>query len=173
MERALRFRAAAAILVRRLTAGVTLLSNAFAVVSVCVLVALMMLIVVSTTSRYAFNKPVYGDVEITQLMVLVMVVAGMAYVQANGKHLRITLLVEHLSARVRNVLAVIQAIGETVVLVLFAWASVRQALTHLRVGTTTDIMQVPLFYVFLFVAFAFLIWALHPIATLVGRLGKG
>ena len=51
-----------------------------------ILLGLMMLTVVDVIARYAFNRPLRGAFEVTELLLLVLIFAGLPLVSLAGEH---------------------------------------------------------------------------------------
>ena len=56
------------------------------VVASCILLAMMFLTVVDVVARYAFNRPLRGAFEVTELMLLVLIFAGLPLVSFSDEH---------------------------------------------------------------------------------------
>ena len=69
--------------------------------------ALMWLVDVNVITRRAFNAPVPGSVEFSQALLVLIIMLGLAYAQSHGAHLRVTILVDHLSLPARRWLYVL------------------------------------------------------------------
>jgi TRAP-type C4-dicarboxylate transport system permease small subunit len=62
---------------------------------------LMWLVDISVITRWFFNAPIPGSVEISQALLVLTITLGLAYAQSQGAHLRVTILVDRLPRRVR------------------------------------------------------------------------
>ena len=56
------------------------------VVASCILLAMMFLTVVDVVARYAFSRPLRGAFEVTELMLLVLIFAGLPLVSFSDEH---------------------------------------------------------------------------------------
>ena len=68
-----------------------------------------------------FRMPVPATFEITELMMVCAVFGGMAYAQAQQKHIRVLFLVRHFSRRVRGVLELVAVLVGVVFFSLLTW----------------------------------------------------
>ena len=59
---------------------------ALGVVASVILLAMMLLTFVDVVARYGFNRPMRGAFEITELMLLVLIFAGLPLVSFTGEH---------------------------------------------------------------------------------------
>lgn len=65
-----------------------------------VTIAVMILSTTSdTTSRYLFNHPLSGVFELNEALLVICVYMGLAWTQCKRGHIRVTVLLQHLSAR--------------------------------------------------------------------------
>ncbi|WP_169569849.1 TRAP transporter small permease [Sneathiella limimaris] len=73
---------------------VDLISKAFAVLGMCVLMFMMIFITVSVCGRYFFNASLPDDVVIMQALLVVVVFIPFAFVQYQKEHLAVTILTD-------------------------------------------------------------------------------
>ena len=69
-----------------------------------ILVALMMLTAVDVVARYAFNAPIRGAFELTELTLAVLIFAGLPLVSRAQEHIVVDLLEQRMGRSVRAVL---------------------------------------------------------------------
>ena len=82
--------------------------------------AIMMLTVANVVSRYGFNRPIAGALELTEGALPLIIFLSLALTQFHGGHIRVTLLTDRLppmAARTATVLALLAGA------LLFAWAA--------------------------------------------------
>lgn len=58
--------------------------------------AMMILVVANAVSRFLFNSPVQGALEITETMLTVLVFLSLALTQYEGGHIKVTLILQHM-----------------------------------------------------------------------------
>lgn len=75
------------------------ISNAFAVLSMVILIFIMLFITVSVCGRYFIGVSIPDDIIIMQALLVVMVFLPFAYVQGKGEHLSVSILTDHMSIR--------------------------------------------------------------------------
>jgi TRAP-type C4-dicarboxylate transport system permease small subunit len=81
---------------------------------------MMLLVVCNVVSRFAFNKPVEGTLEITESALTVLIFLALAMTQHEGGHIKVVLLTQRLPARLAR-WAEIAAL--TLGALFFAWAT--------------------------------------------------
>ena len=139
---------------RRFEAGLGLAAGA-------VLFAMMALTFVDVVGRYVLSRSIPGGFEITQIMMAMLIFAGLPLVSGREEHVTVDLVDHLLPARLRRVLRVI---------VELACAGLLMGLTHLMwrkagsvagYGDTTTVLLIP------YAPFAYAIAAFLGIAGLV------
>jgi len=85
-----------------------------AVVAAIVLSTMMLLTVADVGGRYFFSHPIKGTYELIGLLLICAGTWGMAYCESRRTHIRVGILVDKLSTRIRNIvnaLAYLIALG--------------------------------------------------------------
>jgi tripartite ATP-independent transporter DctM subunit len=108
-----------------------------------VLALMVLLITADVVLRYAFNRPVKGSYEIVELMLVVIVYLGLAFVQVKKAHISVTIVTEKLSARAVAVLESATYILCLGIFVLITWQCAVKAEVLRADGTTSDLLLIP------------------------------
>ncbi len=106
----------------------------FAVIAGISAFAIMWLVDANVLGRKIFNQPVLGSVEISQALLVICIMLGMPYAQANGVHLRVTLIVGHAPRRLAEVLFGLAALAGCAVFAVLAWSGYTFTLRAWNVG---------------------------------------
>jgi len=96
------------------------LLRAFGVVAAISTFVMMVLVVANVIGRYLFNKPITGAFEITESLLVVIIMLGLALTQYHDGHIRVTILTRRMPpwwARFAKICALI--IGA----VFFSWCA--------------------------------------------------
>jgi TRAP-type transport system small permease protein len=107
------------------------------------LFSLMMLTAVDVVSRYAFNWPLRGGFELTELGLLVLIFAGLPLTSRKGEHVTLDFIDKALSDRLANFW---RRVMEVIVGLLFAgltWQVWIKAGKISGAGDYTDMLKVP------------------------------
>lgn len=107
------------------------------------LMILMMITTVDVIARYVFNSPVRGAFELTELMLVVLIYAGLPLVSHHQEHIVVDILEERMSRGVRRVLDVLANVASAVCLGGMAWLLVGKAQRLARDGDYTSVLHVP------------------------------
>ena len=93
-----------------------------------VALSLMVLaIVVDVSLRYAFNAPLFGTLDISTLLMVVVIASGVAYTAHLKRHVTVDVLVDQLSPRHRVVIDTVVGIVSAVFLALIVWRNILHA----------------------------------------------
>lgn len=68
------------------------LLHAFGLIAALSTFAMLLLVVANVTGRYAFNAPITGAFEITESLLVVIIMLGLALTQYHDGHIRVTIL---------------------------------------------------------------------------------
>ncbi|MDD5703609.1 MAG: TRAP transporter small permease [Dehalococcoidales bacterium] len=75
------------------------MSRGFRVLSIAMLFIMMLFVTVDVIGRYIINKPINGDIELQELMMVVIIFGAMAYATTTKQHVFVELLVARLKGR--------------------------------------------------------------------------
>jgi len=140
-----------------------------------ILFVLMVITFVDVVSRYVLNQPLAGTFEITELMLLVLIFAGLPLVSHGDEHVTMDFVDHVLSARGRTSLQRAVHVLCAAVMFFLAWQIWLKARTISGYGDTTDVMRIPVGpFVYFMSAMIGLTGAVHVLKVfLPARLPRG
>ena len=95
-------------------------------------------------ARYLFNRPIRGGFEVTELLLLVLIFAGLPLVSHADEHVTMDFIDRLLAPRAMGVLTrVVHAVVAAIFLFL-SWQVFLKAQRISRYGDTTDVLLVPI-----------------------------
>lgn len=97
------------------------LSRIIRVLSIAVLFFMMVFVTAGVIGRYLLNKPIKGDIELQELMMVVIVFTAMAYATTMKQHVFVELLVVKLKGRALAVVNSLALLLSLVILALIIW----------------------------------------------------
>ena len=107
-----------------------------------ILLAMMLLTVVDVVARYVFSRPVRGAFEVTELMLVVLIFAGLPLVSFSDEHAVMDFVDRALDARARRRLErAVQAVSAAFML-LMAWLTWLKADRIWAYRDATDVLRV-------------------------------
>ena len=107
------------------------------------LLAMMALTFVDVVARYLFNRPIRGAFEVTELLLLVLIFAGLPLVSHGDEHVTMDFIDRMLPPRAVAVL--IRAVHAMVAAVFFflTWQMIIKANRIAGYADTTDVLRIP------------------------------
>ena len=93
--------------------------------------------------RYLFNSPVFGTYEIFGVFLPCIVLLGLAYTQAEGAHVRITMLLDVLPPTLQRVFNIITTFIALVITILIGWYGFELSVRFWNSGKLIDTIHVP------------------------------
>jgi TRAP-type C4-dicarboxylate transport system permease small subunit len=112
------------------------------VVASAILLAMMFLTVVDVVARYGFNRPVRGAFEVTELMLLVLIFAGLPLVSFSDEHAVMDFIDRPLGPRATRVLERLVQLLCAGVMTLLAWLVWLKADRIWAYRDATDVLRI-------------------------------
>lgn len=135
-----------------------------------ILFCMMTLTFVDVVLRYVFNRPLRGGFEVTELMLLVLIFAGLPLVTHAGEHVTMDLIDRWLGASARNALTRLMEAVSAVLMFALTWFMWIKATRVAGYGDTTDVLRIVVApFVYFMVAMILLSGLIH----LYRALAKG
>ena len=107
-----------------------------------ILFCMMMLTFVDVIARYVINRPVRGAFEITEMMLLVLIFAGLPLVTHAGEHVTMDLIDRLLGPRLRSLLTRLTELACAGLMFFLTWQMLLKAGKIAGYGDTTDILRI-------------------------------
>jgi TRAP-type C4-dicarboxylate transport system permease small subunit len=108
--------------------------------------ALMMFLTASDVIlRYAFNRPIVGDYDLTEYMMAILVSFGLAYCAFMKGHVRVDLIVNHLPQRLQAVIDSITGLLSIFLFAIITWQSFVYMVILYRSGIESTVLLIPRF----------------------------
>jgi len=104
----------------------------------------MFLVIANVTGRYSFNSPVYGTMEIGQLVLASVIFFSLSYAQMKRSHIRVRAVLERLPPNWQEIFEIsILAVG-FLVMILLAWRALPFALESYNLKEVHVAIDVPI-----------------------------
>lgn len=108
-----------------------------------ILFSMMTLTFVDVVLRYVFNRPLRGGFELTELMLLVLIFAGLPLVTHAGEHVTMDLIDRFLGPRLRALQLRLTELASAGLMFGLTWLMWLKAGKIAAYGDTTDILRIP------------------------------
>lgn len=103
--------------------------------------------VVDATMRYVFSAPIYGIPEVNQLLLPTITFLSLAAVQKLRGHIRVDMLVIHLSARMQLILEIVVFMLGFVFMAVMGYQSLKDALYSFGINQVMwGVQRVPMWW---------------------------
>lgn len=143
------------------------------IVLALLLVALTLITVVDVLGRYVFNSPLPGGKELTELLVMSVIFAGLPAICLDDGHITVDMFVGRLRGTAAMAQLTIARAFVAVVLTLVAWQLFVQGQRLMASSQTTVYLQVPLGPVAMIAAFICAAGAVLSLLMALRRLPRG
>jgi TRAP-type C4-dicarboxylate transport system permease small subunit len=121
---------------------VTRLTNYMALV---VLSVMALFTGISVLLRYIFNKPIPGDMELTQFMMAIVVAAAIGYCAFKKGHIIVDILFVKLSQKTRAIFNIFHYLIGAILFALVCWRTGMEALVVQERNLTSPVLLIPIF----------------------------
>ena len=115
---------------------------ALGIAASAILFCMMTLTFVDVVLRYVFNRPLRGGFEVTELMLLALIFAGLPLVTHAGEHVTMDLIDRWLGARARNALTRLMEAVSAALMFALTWFMWIKATRIAGYGDTTDVLRI-------------------------------
>ena len=103
---------------------------------------MMTLTFVDVVARYVFNRPLRGAFEVTELMLLVLIFAGLPLVSHADEHVTMDFIDRWLAPAARRRLARLMHLAVAALMLFMAWQVWIKAGRISSYGDTTDVLRI-------------------------------
>lgn len=99
--------------------------------------------VLDVGSRWIFHTSLMGAMEIVEFCMVFLVFSSLGYIQDTRSHIRVTLITDHFSRPIKNMLEVVSTLCPFLLLVLVSWCLYQNGLNKAGTGEVTGMLGVP------------------------------
>ena len=122
-------------------------------VAIVVLSLMMFLTAIDVLLRYAFNKPIPGDLEITQFMMSIVVATSIGYCAYKKGHIIVDTFFNKLSPRAREIFNIFHYLVGAALFALICWRTALEGLVVQGRNITSPVVLIPVFPFYWLAAF--------------------
>jgi TRAP-type C4-dicarboxylate transport system permease small subunit len=139
------------------------------VISIALLFSMMLLTCIDVVARYAFNSPVKGAFELTEILLASLIFAALPLTTKAGEHIRVEFLEDIANTTMSTLLNRFSALVMCTVFCVFAIELWKHAVKLDQRGTVTNSLEIPIAGVGYFAAVSSALCALVALAFMVRR----
>jgi len=129
----------------RMDKGIGWLSRAGMAIGMGWVMLMMFLTTLDVVLRYFFSSPIPGALEVSEIMLAIFGIMGIAYTHGVGANVRVAMLVENMPTRAAAVLNLITGLLSFQIIAMLVWYGVVMGVEEYQFGTTTDSLKIPLY----------------------------
>lgn len=118
-------------------------SKYLAYLGAAVLFLMMLLTTVDVASRYLFNSPILGALEITEFMVVTVVFSFLGLTQQEKGHVAVDLVLGNLPYRSRRLVNFLNRLAGLFILGLVTWKTFERALELMHMHEYSGTLHIP------------------------------
>ena len=108
-------------------------------------IVMMLLTTFDVAGRYFFSKPIPGAIEMSEFMLAIFGILGMAYTHQSGANVKVTMLTSALPPRLASLTETITLLLSFQIVAMLAWYGIVSGIEEIHAGTTTDTLGIPLY----------------------------
>ena len=136
------------------------------------MVGLMLMTVADVVLRYFFNAPILGSFELTEFSLILLVFLAIPWGTAQKVNVRVDLLVGSMPDRVRAIFDSITCLFSICITALFAWYTVPQAKYMMKLGSESEMLEIPHYPFYFMVALGFFLLFFVLIGNLIDFINE-
>ena len=123
---------------------IKLIMKSLSAVSSFLLAAMIVVVVANVVGRFLFNIPVFGTIELVELMMIIICFFAIPYTSMNRGHVRITLLFDHLPKGIQRILGRIASLLCAGIFSIIIYQAAINALYYAKhLDQCTDTLEIP------------------------------
>lgn len=128
------------------------------------------LLIVHVLGRQLFGNGVTGQVELTQISLVIMTFSGLGYAVRRARHISMSAFSDQLSGTPRKALIIFIALGTAALMFYLAWHAGDYVLSIHDRGRTSSALQIPLWIPYLAAPVGFVLAGIQFVLTAVRNL---
>lgn len=128
---------------------------------------MMFLTTSDVAGRYFFSKPIPGAIEMSEFLLAVFGILGMAYTHLSGANVKVTMLTRVMPKRLERLVETITTLFSFQIIAMLSWYGFVLGVEEFQAGTTTDTLSIPLYPLYFLLGFGAVLLSLVVLVELV------
>ena len=153
--------------------GIQRISFYLCAIGMFLLIPMMLLTTVDVIGRFLGMRPITGTVELSQYMLLVFLISGLAYTQQVKGHVRVNFFISRLALRTQALLNLMRTLLSLFISLILVWQGLSVGLENRTVSDMLRIPQTPFRLLIPVVAFLLCLELLIDLTDFIKKLIKG
>lgn len=126
--------------------------------------------VTNVVARNLFNNSLAWTAEISRILIVLITFLGIGYGVRHARHIRMSALYDQLRGFPRKTLLVISQLGTAALLLALTWFAVEYVLGQYDTGRRTPALQLPVYWIYLWVPVGLLLGGLQYLLAALRNL---
>ena len=126
--------------------------------------------IAAVISRFVFNNAITFTDELNVIFIVLVTYAGLSYAARNGRHIRMSAIYDALPKKMRKMLMVMMTSVTSLFMFFLSFYSYRYIAEVYESGRILPALGLPVFYIYLWVPFGFMLTGLQYAFTAVKNL---
>jgi TRAP-type C4-dicarboxylate transport system permease small subunit len=135
-------------------------------------IVMMLLTTFDVAGRYFFSNPIPGAIEMSEFMLAIFGILGMAYTHHSGANVKVTMLTSALPPRFARLIEIITILLSFQIIAMLVWYGIVSGIEEFHAGTTTDTLGIPLHPLYFLLSAGAGLLCLELIVNLIESLGR-
>jgi TRAP-type C4-dicarboxylate transport system permease small subunit len=126
--------------------------------------------IANVVGRFVFQYSIFFTEEINRILIILITFAGIGYAARHGRHIRMSAIFDALPVRTRKIFMIVIAIVTAVSMFALFYFSIGYILKVARSGRVLPALQIPVFWIYLWVPVGFLVTGVQYALTAIKNI---
>ncbi len=126
--------------------------------------------IAAVVSRFIFNRAITCTDELNMIFIVVVTYAGLSYAARNGRHIRMSAIYDAMPTPIRKILMILMASVTSAFMFFLSYYSYHYIVEVYQSGRILPALDLPVFYIYLWVPVGFSLTGLQYAFTVVKNL---
>jgi TRAP-type C4-dicarboxylate transport system permease small subunit len=126
--------------------------------------------IANVVGRFVFGQSLFFSEELNRILIILITFAGLSYAARHGRHIRMSAIFDTLPGPARKGLMVLIALVTAAFMFLLCWFSVAYILTQAGRGRVLPALQIPVWWILVWVPVGFFMTGVQYALTAVKNL---
>lgn len=126
--------------------------------------------ITNVVGRFVFQYSLFFTEELNRILIILITFAGISYAARHGRHIRMSAIYDALSPHMRKALMVVITVVTALAMFALCYFSVTYIMKVAHSGRVLPALQIPVFWIFLWVPVGFFVTGMQYTLTAVKNL---
>ncbi|WP_319529181.1 TRAP transporter small permease [uncultured Cohaesibacter sp.] len=126
--------------------------------------------VANVIGRFVFQNSLFFSEELNRLLIVLITFSGISYAARQGRHIRMSAIFDKMMPPARKAMMIVIALVTALVMLSLAYFSVSYILTVAKSGRLLPALQIPVYWIYLWVPVGFLMTGLQYVLAAIKNI---